>query len=216
MNLRRTISLALVGAALTSAIAVPAVSAAEPPASAVDILLADGDTYDRNWYDYDILAVAAGAVLGAKPDSKVGELADGTIAKTVFAPNDRAFQVLVASLTGRWYWSEEKVVTKLLESLGTGAIDTLEAVILYHVVDGTIDYNTAKSLAPVNVASNLGPEIGVRYNRWLGILYLVDQDRNALNPWVIKSQRDLNLGNPQIIHGISLVLRPMDLPPLAR
>lgn len=215
MNLRRTISLALVGAALTTTIAVPAVSAAAPT-SAVDVLLADGDTYDRNWYDYDILAVAAGAVLGAKPDSKVAELADGSIPKTVFAPNDRAFQVLVASLTGRWYWSESKVVENLLAYLGDGAIDTLEAVILYHVVDGTIDFRTAKSLAPIDVETNLGSTIGVRYNRWLGVLTLVDKDPDAFNPWVINRQRDLNAGNPQIIHGISLVLRPLDLPRASR
>jgi uncharacterized surface protein with fasciclin (FAS1) repeats len=215
MNIRRNISLALVGAALTTAIAVPAVSAAEPP-SAVSILLSDGDTYDKNWYDYDILAVAAGDVLKAKPGSPLAELADGSIPKTVFAPNDRAFQALVLSLTGKWYWTEADVKDALVDYLGGGAIDTLETVIRYHVLDAKVKWADAKALAPVSVATDLGPTIGVRYASWLNRIILVDKDTNAVNPWVINSQRDINGDNPQVIHGISLVLRPLDLPPIAR
>jgi uncharacterized surface protein with fasciclin (FAS1) repeats len=215
MNIRRNVSLALVGAALTTAIAVPAVSAAEPP-SAVSILLSDGDTYDKNWYDYDILAVATGAVLAAKPGSELAELTDGSIPKTVFAPNDRAFQALVLSLTGKWYWTEAGVTTALLTYLGDDAIATLEAVIRYHVLDATVKWADAKALAPVSVATDLGPTIGVRYASLLNRIVLADKDPNAVNPWVINSQRDINGANPQVIHGISLVLRPMDLPPLAR
>ena len=70
MNIRRNISLALVGAALTTAIAVPAVSAATPlnaPAGSVlDLLEADGTAFDGNWYDYDILEAAARVVVDGK------------------------------------------------------------------------------------------------------------------------------------------------------
>jgi uncharacterized surface protein with fasciclin (FAS1) repeats len=216
MQIRRTLALALAAAAFVTVVGTPAATRAAEPPSAVDILLSDGDTFDRNWYDFDILAVATGAVLQAKPGSPLAELADGSVPKTVFAPNDRAFQVLVASLTGRWYWTEEKVTNALLDFLGSDAIDTLEAVIRYHVLDAKVTWSDARALAPVSVATNLGPTIDVRYNRWLKTIVLKDKDPNALNPWVINSKRDINAANPQVIHGIALVLRPMDLPPLAR
>ena len=70
MNIRRNVSLALVGAALTAAIAVPAVSAATPvnaPAGSVlDLLEADGTTFDGNWYDFDILEAAARVVVSPR------------------------------------------------------------------------------------------------------------------------------------------------------
>ena len=116
MNIRRTRSLALVGAALTTAVAVPAASAATPvdaPAGSVlDLLEADGTAFDSNWYDFDILEAAARVVVSApdKGSSTVLALADPSAALTVLAPNDRAFQVLAKSLTGKWYRTEEGVL----------------------------------------------------------------------------------------------------------
>ena len=118
-------------AALAGALAVPAAVAAPAASSAssashaqssvvaaatasgttslADVLLADGNQFDGNWYDYDIVTEAVLAVLAAKPDSPVGLLTHGDVPLTAFIPNDRAFQVLAADLTGRWYGSETKV-----------------------------------------------------------------------------------------------------------
>jgi uncharacterized surface protein with fasciclin (FAS1) repeats len=218
VNVRRSISLALAAAALTTAVAVPAVSAAEP--KTIASVLDDGSAFDSNWYDYDILDVAVKAVLDAKPGSPLAAAADPDTAFTVFAPNDRAFQVLVASLTGKWYWNESAVTNALIAALGGGtkAIDTIETVVLYHIVPaGRVDFATAKTLSGQSVATALGPDykIGLRYYPWLNTLALRDKDPNALNPWVVNSKRDIDAGK-SIIHGISLVLRPADLPPLAR
>ena len=40
---------------------------------------------------------------------------------------------------------------------------------------------------------------------------LKDQDPNAFNPTLVRSKLDIRAGE-QIAHGISLVLRPLDLP----
>ena len=93
MNLRRTLTAA--GAALLAltAAAAPAVAAPAPTtappsgtASLASVLAADGDTFDRNWYDFDIVDQAVAAVLAAKPDSPVAVLADGTVPLAAFLP----------------------------------------------------------------------------------------------------------------------------------
>ncbi len=97
------------------------------------MLTADGNKFDRNWNDYDIVTEAVLAVLAAKPSSAVGVLADGKVALTAFLPTDRAFRNLVGDLTGKWYRSESKVFDALVAAVG---VDTVEAVLLYHVVPG--------------------------------------------------------------------------------
>lgn len=70
----------LVTAAAVVALAATAVSAAPASASSgatgtkslAAVLTADGDRFDRNWYDYDIVTEAVLAVLEAKPGSAVG------------------------------------------------------------------------------------------------------------------------------------------------
>src|SRR4051794_11188975 len=87
------------------------------------VLAADGHSFDRRWYDFDIVDAAVGAVLAAKPSSPVGVLADGTVPLTAFLPNDRAFQVLAKDLTHRWYGSEQEVLTALAGAVGIDAIE---------------------------------------------------------------------------------------------
>ena len=71
-----------------------------------DILDAQGDGTDRNWYDFDILAagVSAAGLDGAL---------DAQDEVTVFLPNDRAFQALVTDLFGwrHWFANEAKTPT---------------------------------------------------------------------------------------------------------
>lgn len=219
MNIRRNISLALVGAALTTAIAVPAVSAATPvnaPAGSVlDLLEADGTAFDRNWYDYDILEAAARVVVDGKPGTTVAALADPNASLTVLAPNDRAFQVLAYDLTGKWYGTEAGVLNgiagAIMNGLKADLEDTLEAVLLYHVIGGKATFADVKALSGKSVATVGGGSIGIKYYPWLNLVVLRDADSDDANPWVVNSKRDIAVGN-SIVHGISLVLRPINLP----
>ncbi|MDN5796184.1 MAG: fasciclin domain-containing protein [Intrasporangium sp.] len=113
----RRATIALSVATLATAVLAPAANAQGTrhhslgARSLAQVLTSDGNQFDRNWYDYDILTEAVMAVLTAKPDSPVKVLTDGNTAVTAFIPNDRAFQALVADLTGRWYPSEKTVFT---------------------------------------------------------------------------------------------------------
>jgi uncharacterized surface protein with fasciclin (FAS1) repeats len=224
MNIRKNVSLALVGAALTTAIAVPAVSAVSaaepvnaPAGSVLDLLEADGTAFDGNWYDYDILEAAARVVVSApdKGGSTVLQLANPAAALTVLAPNDRAFQVLAHDLTGKWYGTEADVLDGIAGAI-TGTLkadleDTLEAVLLYHVVGSKQTFADVKALNGKTVATVGGGSIGIKYYPWLNLVVLRDADTDDANPWVVNSKRDIAVGN-SIVHGISLVLRPIPLP----
>ncbi len=213
MRIRRTLTAlatagVVVGAGLVAA---PAAQAAPSGTSSLAALLAsDGDTFDRNWYDFDILDQAVGAVLAAKPSSPVGVLADGTVPLTAFVPNDRAFQVLAKDLTHRWYGSEQQVLTALAGAVG---IDAIEQVLLYHVVLGaTIDSATALASDHAVLTTAQGGTFRVDVlSKRFALVQLRDQDPNDINPFLIRRQLDLNAGNVQIAHGISFVLRPADL-----
>jgi len=102
-----TASLAMAATAvLTSAPTATAHQVADRPLA--EVLLADGDTFDHNQYDYDILTQAVLAVLASKPDSAVGVLTDGSVALTAFLPTDKAFKRTVKELTGSWPRSERR------------------------------------------------------------------------------------------------------------
>jgi hypothetical protein len=210
--------LATAAAALTLTIA--AALGAAVPANATPklgtrslaaVLAADGDKFDRNWNDYDILAQAVGAVLAAKPNSSVGMLADGKVALTAFLPSDRAFRSLAADLTGKWYRSESELFTALATLLG---IDTIEAVLLYHVVPGaTITSKTALKSDGAKLTTALpGGSLTVDVlSKRYKLIRLIDADRTDADPWLNPWALDINRGNRQIAHGIFLVLRPLDI-----
>lgn len=211
MKIRRTIS-ALCAAALAAGAGIalaPAASAAGTT-SLASVLAADGDTFDRNWYDFDIVDQAVATVLGAKPSSPVAVLADGTVPLTAFIPNDRAFQVLAHDLTHRWYTSEQRVLTAIAGAVG---VDAVEQVLLYHVVPGaTIDSRTALASNGAALTTAQGGTITVKvWSKWFKVVQLKDQDRSDFDPFLVRSKLDINKGNVQIAHGISLVLRPIDL-----
>ncbi len=97
------------------------------------------------------------------------------------------------------------------------AVDTLESVLLYHVyAGGRVDFADRED---PQRRSRSRPSLGrtIRHQ----VLPLAQQrwcsgtrTPNDVNPWVVNSKRNIDAGN-SIVHGISLVLRPMDLPPLA-
>ena len=175
------------------------------------VLTADGNRFDRNWHDYDIVTEAVLAVLAAKPDSPVGLLTKGNVPLTAFIPDDRAFQVLAADLTGRWYGTESQVFDALKKAVG---VDALESVLLYHVVPGApITSRAALRSDDATLATALpGKSFTVDVvSRQHQLIRLVDNDRNDRNPLIDRGAFDINKGNQQIAHGITLVLRPVDL-----
>ena len=202
-----------------SALALGAMTATAPAASAqaapgetslAAALTADGNQFDRNSQDFDIVTEAALAVVGAKPDSPVALLADGTKRLTVFAPTDQAFRLLVKDLTGDTIKSEKKIFDSLVALVG---VDTIETVLLYHVIPGKT-LGSAKVLgadgAKLMTAAGETVKVDVRKKPSLRIT-LIDKDKNDRDPRAVLTALDLNKGNKQIAHGIDRVLRPIDL-----
>lgn len=211
----RSILSALSVAGLAGVLLAPAASATSASTgstgtrSLAAVLTADGNQFDRNWYDYDIVTEAVLAVVAAKPSSPVAVLADGTVPLTAFLPNDRAFQSLVADIAGSRL-SSEKAVFGAVAGLG---INTVETVLLYHVVPGaTITSKQAAASNGAALTTAQGGTVGVRvYSRYLPVIELRDKDTDDANAFVNPFALDINKGNAQIAHGITAVLRPVNL-----
>jgi uncharacterized surface protein with fasciclin (FAS1) repeats len=211
VRLRRTTASFVAAAAVaTGAVAAaPAASAATPGTSSLAaVLLSDGDTFDTNSNDFDIVTQAALAVLAAKPNSPVKVLTDGTVPVTAFLPRDQAFRLFVYSTTGRWVTSEQGV----FNAVASFGIDTVETVLLYHVVAGaTIDRATALGADGAQLTTAQGGKLTVDIvpNRKIELRDLDPDSTDARVRW---DAYDINKGNLQIAHGIDRVLRPLDLP----
>ena len=201
-----------------SALALGAVQATAPAASAkavgedslAGLLTSDGNSFDKNKSDFDIVTEAALAVVGAKPDSPVAILADGTKRATVFAPTDQAFRLLLEDLTGQTVKSEKKIFDSLV---GLAGVDTIEQVLLYHVVAGkTLTSGKVLKADGARLTTAQGGKIKVDIRKKPSLsITLKDRDKNDRDPKVILKAIDLNKGNKQVAHGIDRVLRPMDL-----
>ena len=177
--------------------------------SLAKVLTSDGNRFDKNWNDYDIVTEAALAVIAAKPASPVTVLTKGRVPLTAFIPNDWSFRQLAKELTGTKFKTEKQVFNALA---GLG-IDTIETVLLYHVVPGaTIDSKAALGADGVALTTAQGGTVTVDviYPK-LPIVQLQDQDPDATDPFLNPTALDINKGNKQIAHGIVLVLRPVDL-----
>ena len=202
-----------VGSSALVAATVPAqAQAAEGPlgkTSLAKVLAADGAGFDKNSRDFDILDNAVRAVLAEKPKSPVSVLAKGRVKLTAFAPIDGAFRRLVLDVTGEHYRSEKRVFTELAAAAD---IDTIESVLLYHVVPGAVITSKAARHSDGAKLTTALEDGTVRVNvRRDGRVFLVDADTNDANPRLIRKLKNLNMGNRQIAHGISQVLRPLDL-----
>ena len=204
---------------MTSALALGALSATAPASaqaapgedSLAGLLTSDGNQFDKNKNDFDIVTEAALAVVAAKPGTPVALLADGTQRLTVFAPTDQAFRLLVKDLTGQTVKSEKKIFDSLVALAG---VDTIETVLLYHVVPGKT-LTSGKVLKAdgaklATAAAGATVKVKVRTKPKLSIT-LKDKDRDDRDPKVVLSALDLNKGNKQIAHGIDRVLRPINL-----
>lgn len=194
--------------ALTAAAPAQAVESADRRAgstSLVTVLAKDGAKLDKNWKDFDILEQGVLAVLDAKPNSPVKLLAQGGKRATAFLPTDAAFRSLVADLSGSKPATEKKTLKALLS---VADVDTLETVLLYHVVAG-------KTLTSPKVLKAEGSKIRTAQGGKIGVkvkgkkVYVTDLDKNDADPRVVVL--DINKGNKQVGHAINRVLRPIDL-----
>jgi uncharacterized surface protein with fasciclin (FAS1) repeats len=195
---------ALIGA--TALIAAPAAQAADGEVSLATVLKAGQAKFDQDYKDYDIVTKAVEAVLAAKLNSPVKVLADGSTALTAFIPNDQAFLNLASALSGKTVKTEAGAF-KAVAGLG---IDTVETVLLYHVVPGAtilsgdaLKANGAKLKTAVD-----GKVIRVKVTDKPSII-LGDYAPKLANPRVILTQVDINKGNMQVAHGINAVLLPI-------
>ena len=214
MRLRRHITVAVIAALAVVGIQAPSNAGDEGPPtgtrSLAEVLTSDGNQFDRNWRDYDILTEAVLAVLAAKPDSPVGVLTQGDVALTAFLPNDLSFNLLAKDLTRRWSGTEQATFQALVSAVG---VDAIEQVLLYHVVPGaTIDSATALRSDGAALTSAQGGAVSVDVvSRWFKLVALRDLDPNDVDPVLDTRALDINKGNVQIAHGIYFVLRPLDL-----
>jgi uncharacterized surface protein with fasciclin (FAS1) repeats len=206
-TIKRAVALsaaALIGA--TALVAAPAAKAANGEKSLATVLGVGKAKFDKNAADFDIVTKAAEAVLAAKPDSNVALLADGSTALTVFAPTDQAFLNLASALSGKTGKSEAAAFAAVA---GLG-IDTVETVLLYHVVPGgpilsgdAVKANGAKLKTAVD-----GKVIRVNVTGKPEIV-LGDYAPKLKNPRVILSAVDINKGNKQVAHAVDAVLLPI-------
>lgn len=207
---------AMATALATTAIAVPAAQATGKPkplgtTSLAQVLTRDKSGFDSNSRDFDVLTAAVLAVLEAKPNSPVKVLTDGTVALTAFIPTDAAFQQLVREITQARKLPSESAAFTAVAGLG---IDTVESVLLYHVVPGaTIDGRTALRADGTDLTTALGSSVEVDVRTYLYLfrqVRLVDADTDDRDARIVSY--DVNKGNRQIAHAVDRVLRPIDLP----
>lgn len=187
-------------------IAAPSAVANDGTKSLASVLTAK-NSYDNDGSNYDILTAAVLAVLGAKPGSAVSALTDGNVALTAFIPNDDAFINLVTAYTGAAPVSESAAFTAVA-ALG---IDTIENVLLYHVVVGPaiLSPDALKANGASLATALKGASIGVTVKGTT--ITLGDNDVVAADPKVLLPQVDINKGNEQVAHGIDAVLLPVQL-----
>ena len=185
----------------------PSVKAADLGTTSLASVLTAKSSYDNDSQNFDILTAAVLAVLKAKPDSAVKVLTDGSTALTAFIPTDGAFKTLVGQLTNKAATSEEKTFAAVA---GLG-IDTVEQVLLYHVVVGApiLSDDALKANGVTLNTALTGKSLAVKVNGTT--ITLGDQDPLAADPVVNLTQVDINKGNNQVAHGINAVLLPAAL-----
>lgn len=220
MRLPRRIAAAVAGTALAAG----AVLATAPPAQALSapersaFLTALTASYndpattpnDGNPYDFDIVTKA---VLATGADATLLGLGKFTL----FAPNDRAFEVLAnrLGLLGPNYRfgatvDEKRVLTVLVSALG---LEKITQVLLYHVLPGArvtgADVLSGPFWQRLTMANGQTLSVTVlSRSTSYPVIVLGDKDGVWLNDLVVKSKIDVVKTPNAVVHGISDVLMP--------
>ncbi|MBK8979174.1 MAG: fasciclin domain-containing protein [Planctomycetes bacterium] len=160
--------------------------------------------FDNDGGDYDILLNAL------QTANLVGAVSDPNADLTVFAPADRAFIRLARDLgfTGRDEAGAWQFLVNALTALGNGnPVPVLTDILLYHVAPGRVGpfdlirYTLRRQQIPTLLS---GATIRPFF------LLLIDNEPDLANPFVVPP---INLrASNGVIHGISRVLIPVDLP----
>lgn len=196
--------------ALLAAVAAPltaTVTPAQNTIAAIVVAASGGATagqFDQNGNDYDILLNAL------QTANLVGAVADPTANLTVFAPNDRAFLRLARDLgfTGDGEADTWTFLVDALTQLGNGnPVPVLTDILLYHVAperirafDVIVRSLFRQQITTLNAGATIRPFF----------LTLIDNEPDLRNPFLI-APINLTASNG-VIHGISRVLIPIDLP----
>lgn len=206
-NFKKQLSVATLAVLLGTTLSSYSASAADTGTTSLASVLTAKNSYDNDSQNFDILTAAVLAVLKAKPDSPVKVLTDGTVQLTAFIPTDAAFAKLVSDLTNKAPGTEAQTFAAVA---GLG-IDTVEQVLLYHVVPGAsiLSADALKANGATLTTALTGKTIGVTVTGTK--ITLADQDPIAQDPVVNLSQVDINKGNQQVAHGINAVLLPAAL-----
>jgi len=98
-----------------------------PLPTLAEILLSDGDDFDTNQNDFDIVTQA----ILACSDALTAGASDPAAELTVFLPTDKAFRILVDDVYGVSISDEMELFAAIAAALGC---TTIESVLKYHVV----------------------------------------------------------------------------------
>lgn len=176
------------------------------PTIAEIVVNANGDGFDHNAWDYDILLAALQFAQDNGSVPFVDLVSDPANDFTVFAPRDGAFYKLAIALDliDPHPYNEEAIVTALA---GIG-VEALTNILLYHVSSGTTSAADLIALSKegssvVTLLPDQTIDVSVRRNRWI---QLIDGNQDLRNPWVTRA-RDIEAENG-IIHTINRVLIP--------
>ena len=209
--MKKQLIAAALAAAATVTVAGAGTASANHPSqrTLAQILLADSARdnaagFDRNWFDYDIVTQAVLLF-----DDLTAAASDPDAELTVFLPSDWAFGALVRDLTGTWPRSE-RAAFDAVAGLG---LDTVRAVLTYHIVAGPpISYRAALGSDGAALTTLQGGAVTVDVQRFFFIRYvkLVDNDPNDRNPTIVQPNIG-GMASNGYAHGISQVLRPVDL-----
>ena len=212
MRLRRTTaSLVAAAAVATGAVAAaPAANASAPGTNSLaNVLLSDGDTFDDNRNDFDIVTQAALAVLACEarlarqgPDrrhhgrSPRSSRATRPSACSSTRPPGSGSRARRACSTP----SRASASTPSRPSCSTTSSPAPRSTALTALkADGAVLTTAADAPLTVDIVPNRKIE-------------LRDLDPDATDARVRWDAYDINKGNLQIAHGIDRVLRPLDLP----
>src|SRR5918994_4091419 len=196
--MKRTITALAAAVAVLAATAGPAMAkqpaaAAEPAGTIVDLAVGASSLEgpDTNGKDYDLLVAA---VLATGLDDALA----ADTALTVFAPNDRAFQRLVADLTGAEELPSE--ADALAAVLATFSPAQITAILLYHVTPGALDSEPLLRFVALTMPDgrDIAPASPFR---------LVDETPALKDPKLVRQAIDLVATNG-VIHTIDRVLVP--------
>jgi len=178
--------------AMTAALGFASTSQAD---SLADILLSDGDQFDTNQNDFDIVTEA---VLAAG----LGDAAD-TMELTAFLPTDKAFRILVEDLYGISIKDEEALFNAIVDTL---TLDVVTDVLLYHLVPGTYQAADVVDLGEGYVVETLLTDATFTIDfRGQAQIRLIDNEPSLRDP-IIRAT-DL-LADNGVAHVIDRVLLP--------